>query len=48
MTTKAYVQAIVRQRDERWYGDAELIRDCAGYYSLRDQPRRDRSQPAQV
>ena len=26
VTTKAYVQAIVRQRDERWYGDAELIR----------------------
>lgn len=26
VTTKAYVQAVVRQRDEQWYGNAEVIR----------------------
>lgn len=26
VTTRAYVQAIVRQRDEAWYGNAEIIR----------------------
>lgn len=26
VTTRAYVQAVVRQRDEQWYGNAEVIR----------------------
>jgi hypothetical protein len=26
VTTRAFVQAVVRQRDEQWYGDAEVIR----------------------
>ena len=26
VTTRAYVQAVVRQRNEQWYGDAEVIR----------------------
>jgi hypothetical protein len=26
VTTRAYVQAVVRQRDEQWYGNAEIIR----------------------
>ncbi len=26
ITTKAYVQAVVRKRDEQWYGNAEVIR----------------------
>ncbi|MDX2039886.1 MAG: DUF4230 domain-containing protein [Acidobacteriota bacterium] len=26
VTTRAYVQAVVRQRDVQWYGDAEVIR----------------------
>ncbi|HQR34808.1 MAG TPA: DUF4230 domain-containing protein [Blastocatellia bacterium] len=26
VTTRAYVQAVVRQRNEAWYGDAEVIR----------------------
>jgi hypothetical protein len=26
VTTRAYVQAVVRQRDDQWYGNAEVIR----------------------
>lgn len=26
VTTRAFVQAVVRQRDEQWYGNAEIIR----------------------
>ncbi len=30
VTTRAFVQAVVRQRDERWYGNAEIIRIIPG------------------
>ncbi|MGH9832324.1 MAG: DUF4230 domain-containing protein [Blastocatellia bacterium] len=26
VTTRAYVQAVVKQRDEQWYGNAEIVR----------------------
>lgn len=26
VTTRAYVQAVIRQRDEQWYGNAEIVR----------------------
>ncbi len=36
VTTRAYVQAVVRQRDEQWYGNAEVIRIVPAtiYYSI--------------